>query len=229
MRTFFLIPVFMTLVLNTLAQQDSLRKQQEEPARKQEEVSKKNHLAVNASSFLEKVMKQNSTMDLDNSFLYYTRDFKWFSLRAGINGLNSSKTNANDKTGDKTIMNKYMTSVSLGILRTKELSRRFEAGYGITLMGAYADSTVTFVTTFDKVKNYSTSYQYGVAPTLLLKYKFSKRISAFAEYKLPLKMITTSQGTKYDAFPDFNSKDAKSTNYSLTIYNPILIYLSCSF
>jgi hypothetical protein len=218
----------MTLVLNALAQQDSLRKQ-EEPAKKQEEILKKNHLAVNASSFLEKVIKQNNAMDLDNSFLYYTRDFKWFSLRAGINGINSSKTNSNDKTGDKTITNKYMTSVSLGVLRTRELSRRFEAAYGLTLMGAYADSSVTFVTTFDKVKNYSTAYQYGIAPTLLLKYKFSKRISAFAEYKLPLKMITTNQGTKYDAFPDFNSNDVKITNYSLTIYNPVLIYLSCSF
>ncbi len=168
-------------------------------------------------------------MDLDNSFLYYTRDFKCFSARVGINGLNNSNTSSNTKNDDKVITKKLMTSVSLGILKSKDISRKFELAYGVNLFGAYADSSVTFVTSFDKVKNYSRAFHYGIAPALMLKYKFNKRISAFVEYKLPIKAVTLNKGTEYDAFPDYDSNDSKSVNYSLTIYNPVLVYLSCSF
>src|ERR1700741_426086 len=147
MKCYFLILLFLVMALNTVAQADSLKKT--------EELTRKNHIAVNASSFLEKVFKQNVNMDLDNSFLYYTRDFKHFSARAGINGLNSTNTSANIKTNDKIITNKFMTLVSVGVLKTKSVSRRFEVAYGVNFFGAYADSSVTFVTSFDKVKNYS--------------------------------------------------------------------------
>jgi hypothetical protein len=189
----------------------------------------KNTISINASSFLEKVFKSSTTPDLNSSFLYYTRNFKKFFIRAGINGSNGKNYQTNVQTNEQTVTNNYYSSASLAFYFTKNISRKFSVAYGLNVFMAYIDSSTTFVTPFDQVKNYATYKQYGVAPGVLLKYNINKRLSIFAEYMMPLKMTVSKTGTNYSLFPNENSTDRKGTNYSALIYNPISIYLSCSF
>jgi hypothetical protein len=133
------------------------------------------------------------------------------------------------QTNEQVVNNKFYSSASLSFYFTKNIGRRFGVAYGLNILGAYVDSSTTFITAFDKVKNYATSIHYGVAPGLLLKYNINKRLSVFAEYTLPVKMITSKTGTTYSLFPNENTTDKKTTNYSSQIYNPISIYISCSF
>ncbi len=191
--------------------------------------SHKNVISVNASSFLEKTFKSNGSPDLTNSFLYYTRNFNKFFLRFGVNGMNSKNTQTNIKTTEQTVTNKFFSSASFGFYLHKNIGRSFSVAYGLNLLTAYVDSSVTFISSFDQVKNYATSMHYGVAPGILIQYKINRRLSVFAEYTLPVKMIFSKTGTTYSLFPDENTTDRKTTNYSLQIYNPISVYLSCSF
>ncbi len=189
----------------------------------------KNTLSVNVSSFLEKIFKSGFTPDLNTPFLIYQRNINNLSLRLGVNGLNSKNTQTNVQTNEKTETNSFYTSASLGFYKNKSISRAFSVSYGVNLLYAYVDSSTSFVTSFDQVKSYATSMHYGVAPGVLLNYRFSKRLSVFAEYTLPLKVIYSNTGTEYSLFPEENTTDRKTTNFSALIYNPISIYLTCSF
>lgn len=189
----------------------------------------KNTLSVNVSSFLEKTFKSGFSPDLNTPFLIYARNFNKCSVRFGVNGLNSKNTQTNVQTNEETVTNHFYTSASLGFYKNKNVSRAFSVSYGINLLFAYVDSSSAFITAFDEVTGYAKSQHYGIAPGLLLKYKFSKRLSVFAEYTMPLKVIYSKSGTKYSLFPEENTTDRKTTNYSAQIYNPISIYLSCSF
>ena len=189
----------------------------------------KNSLSVNLSFFLEKTFRSGFTPDFNTPFLIYQRNFNNFSLRLGANGINSKNATSNIHTSEQTITNNFHTSVSLGLYKNKNLSRNFSISYGVNLLYAYVDSSSTFITSFDQVTSHATSKQYGIAPGVLLNYRFTKRLSVFAEYTLPLKVIYSKTGTEYSMFPQENTTDQKTTNYSALIYNPIIIYLSCSF
>ena len=189
----------------------------------------KNTVSINASSLLEKTFKSGGTPDLTSAFLYYTRNFKRLFLRFGVNGLNSKSTQSNIKTSEQTVTNKFFTSASLGFYLHRNIGRSFSVAYGLNVLGAYVDSSSTFITPFDKVKNYATSKQYGFAPGFLVQYKISKRLSVFAEYTLPVKMIVSKTGTSYSLFPEENTTDEKTVNYSVQIYNPLSVYFSFSF
>lgn len=189
----------------------------------------KNTISVSLSGALARVIKPNAAPDLNSAFLYYTRNFKKCFIRVGVNGWNTQNNQTNVQTNEQTIANKYYTSANIGFYLTKNIGRKFGVAYGLNFLGAYVDSSVTYVTSFDKVKSYANSMHYGVAPGLLLKYKINKRLSVFAEYTLPLKMIVSKTGTNYSLFPNENTTDRKTTNYSMQIFNPILIYVSFSF
>lgn len=189
----------------------------------------KNTLSVNVSSFLEKTFKSGFTPDLSTPFLLYQRNYNKCFVRLGVNGLNSKNTQLNVQTNEKTVSNHFYTSASLGFYKNKNVNRAFSVSYGINLLYAYVDSSSSFITSFDQVKSYATSMHYGIAPGVLLNYRFSKRLSVFAEYTLPLKVVYSKTGTEYSLFPEENTSDQKTTNYSALIYNPISIYLSCSF
>ncbi|HTA63461.1 MAG TPA: hypothetical protein VK835_13435 [Bacteroidia bacterium] len=189
----------------------------------------KNTISVNLSGSLARVIKPNATPDLNSAFLYYTRNFKNCFVRLGVNGWNTQNIQNNVQTNEQTVSNKFYSSASLGFYLTKNVGRKFSVAYGLNFLTAYVDSSTTFITSFDKVKNYATSVHYGVAPGVILKYKINKRLSVFAEYTLPVKMIISKTGTTYSLFPNENSTDRKTTNYSSQIYNPISIYISCSF
>jgi hypothetical protein len=210
------------------AQSDSLYRKKDS-LRMKHEHELKNTISVNVSSFLEKTFKTGFKPDLNTPFLLYARNFNKFSLRLGVNGLNSKNTETNVQTNEQTVTNHFYTSASLGFYRNKNISRAFSVSYGVNLLYAYVDSSSAFITAFDMVTSYAKSMHYGVAPGVLVKYRFSKRLSVFAEYTLPLKVIYSKTGTEYSLFPEENTTDRKTTNYSAQIYNPISIYLSCSF
>ena len=189
----------------------------------------KNTISVSASGLIQRAVKPNAAPDLNSPFLYYTRNFKKFFIRLGVNGWNAQNNQTNVQTNEQVVTNKLYTSASLSFYFTKNIGHKFSVAYGLNVLGAYVDSSTTFITSFDKVKNYATSVHYGVAPGLLLKYQITKRLSVFAEYTLPVKMITSKTGTTYSLFPNENTTDKKTTNYSLQVYNPISIYISCSF
>ncbi len=189
----------------------------------------KNNISVNTSSFIEKIFGAQSKPDLNNSFLYYTRSFGCCFARVGINGWNTKNTQVNVLNNEEIITNDFNASLGLGFYFSKKLSKKFEVSYGLNMFTAYNDSSVTYKTSFDKVRDYSISNHYGLAPGVMLTYKINKRISAFAEYTMPIKMVQTREGTDYSLFPDNNVNDKNYTRYSLQIYNPISIYLSCSF
>lgn len=191
--------------------------------------SYKNTISVNASVFLEKMFKSNLTPDLNNPFLYYMRDFGMFQARFGVNGWNSQKTTQNIKANEQTIANNFYSSAMLGCYIKKDISKCFSVAYGLNFMAAYVDSSVTVITTVDEVKNYTFSKQFGVAPGALLKYKLSNRISLFAEYTMPIKFVMSESGTKYSLFPEENTTNRKSNSFNFLFYNPLNIYVSCSF
>lgn len=224
----FLVIFFLVSMGKVVAQTDTLRHSKTDTLHK-ETVFYKNSLSVSVSGILQRAFKPNYTPDLNNPFLYYNRNFKHFFIRLGINGWNAQNTQTNIKTNEQTVSNKFYSSASLSFYLTKKISRKFSVAYGLNFLTAYVDSSVTFITSFDKVKNYATSVHYGIAPGILLKYNINKRLSVFAEYTLPLKMIISKTGTTYSLFPNENSTDRKTTNYSSQIYNPISIYVTCSF
>jgi hypothetical protein len=189
----------------------------------------RNTLSVNLAGILTKVLKPNATPDLNNSFLYYNYNFKNCFIRVGVNGWNTQNNQSNVQTNEQTVTNNYYSSAKLGFYITKKISKSFTVAYGLNALFAYVDSSTTFITPFDKVKDYATSVHFGVAPGVLLKYKINKRLSVFAEYMLPLTIINSKSGTNYSLFPNENSTDRKATNYAAQIYNPISIYISCSF
>ena len=228
MRNFLTALFALTSICYAGAQTDSLKNHSGDSL-KQQTFFYKNTISVNASSFLEKAFKSNYTPDLNSSFLYYTRNFKKFFLRAGINGWNTQNNETNVKTSEQTVSNRFYSSASLGFYITKKISKSFSVAYGINALFAYVDSSTTFISSFDKVKDYATSVHFGVAPGVLLKYKINKRLSVFAEYMLPINITNSKTGTTYSLFPNENTTDRKTTNYSSQIYNPISIYLSCSF
>lgn len=189
----------------------------------------KNTISVNGSVFLEKLFKSNLVPDLNNPFLYYQRDFNKFFVRVGVNGWNSQKSEKNVKTSEITQRNNFYSSGSLGCYLTKNIGKKFSVAYGLNFMAGYVDSSVTFITNVDEVKNYSISKHMGVAPGVLLKYKITNRISVFAEYTMPIKKVVTVTGTKYSLFPEENTTDRETSGMTLLFYNPLNIYLSCSF
>ena len=222
-----MILVFVLTGFCAMAQKDSVGVRSD--SSKFQKKTRNNVISINASSFLEKTFKSGGSPDLTNSFLYYTRNFDKFFLRLGVNGMNSKSTLSNIKTNEQTVTNKFFTSASLGFYLHKNIGRSFNVAYGLNLLGAYVDSSSTFITSFDQVKNYATSRHFGVAPGILIQYKINRRLSVFAEYTMPIKMIVSKTGTTYSLFPDENTSDRKTTNYSMQIYNPLSVYLSCSF
>jgi hypothetical protein len=189
----------------------------------------KNTISVNGSVFLEKLFKSNLVPDLNNPFVYYMRDVGRFQARIGVNGWNSQKTTTNIKANEQTVTNNFFSSVSLGCYLKKDISKCFSIGYGLNLIGAYVDSSVSVITSVDEVKNYTFSKHYGIAPGALLKYKLNDRISFFAEYTIPIKMVSSQTGTTYSLFPEENTTNRRSSSFNFLFYNPLNIYVSCSF
>lgn len=217
---------FIACVSGSFAQNDTLRAHRDTVKRRG---YYKNMISVNASSFMEKMFKSSVTPDLSTSFLYYTRNFNKFFLRVGVNGSNSKNTVTNVKTSEQTITTHMFTSASLAFYIRKNIGRSFSVAYGLNLFGAYADSSVSFVTPYDEVKNYQVAKHYGIAPGVLLQYKINRRISVFAEYILPIQLIDSKSGTKYSLFPDENTNDRNNRTFSMQVYNPLSIFVSCSF
>lgn len=189
----------------------------------------KNTLSVNVSSLLEKLVRPNPVPDLNSSFLYYSRNFKRFFIRAGVNGWNDQQVTTDLKTKEKTTANNFFSSASLGAYLTKNVGRNFSVGYGLNFIGAYVDSSVTYVTSVDEVENYAHSKHIGFAPGILFTYKVGKRISLFAEYLIPVKFIFYESGTRYSLFPEENSANKEARTFSVLFYNPLHVFLSYSF
>jgi hypothetical protein len=167
--------------------------------------------------------------DLNNPFLYYSREVGMFQVRFGVNGWNSQKTTTNIKANEQTVANNFFSSASLGCYIKKDISKCFSVAYGLNLIGAYVDSSVTVITSVDEVKNYTFAKHYGIAPGALIKYKLTDRISFFAEYTMPIKMVTSQTGIKYSLFPEENTTNRKTDGFTFLFYNPLNIYVSFSF
>lgn len=189
----------------------------------------KNVLSVNASVLLEKIFKSSLTPDLYNPFVYYQRNFNKCFVRVGVNGWTAQTTEKNPLAKEETMKQNFFTGASVGCYFTRSLGRSFSVAYGLNVIGAYVDSSVIVTTTVDQVENYAVSFHYGIAPGALLRYDLNKHISFFAEYTLPATLVRSENGTRYSLFPEENTTDRQTGGFSVKFFNPLNIYVSCSF
>jgi hypothetical protein len=150
------------------------------------------------------------------------------AFRFGFGIFWDSRKEQVEKFLDSKTFNNQSLSMRLGYEWRRELHPRWNAYYGIDVVGIYKNDENVSDSGFDKVTIQNQNIDTGLAGVLGMEYKLNERVSLSTEGSLGMFYSTGKDGTKFSAATQTDSFKSKSGFKTITQL-PISLFLNVKF